>query len=258
MSFEGKVALVTGSSRNIGLAIAEGFARGGARVVLNAAESEGELEAAAADLRSRGFDVLPALADISDPEAVTRMVDHVVDAFGGIDHLVINHAVRPIGKVLEISHEDWHWVQGVNFHGTFYLCKSVLPVMIERGGGTIVAIAGNTDTSRILGIADPKSHTLSSLAGRTTILRSVMSEYAPDGIRVNFVQPGIITTERKHLEWYSKQEGSPQRDERSLQSVPLRRPGTIDEVAAAVLWLASDDASYVNGATLAVTGGWGV
>jgi NAD(P)-dependent dehydrogenase (short-subunit alcohol dehydrogenase family) len=253
MRFKDKVALVTGSSRNIGKSVAEGLAREGAAVVLNASVSSDELDAATGEFRAKGYRVISAQCDVGSRAAVAAMVDRVVAELGGIDILVMSHSVRPTSPFLEISEEQWNGVMDVNLNSSFHLCQLVIPRMLERGGGSIVALSG--DFARLNG---QRAHVFAGLAARSVMLRTVMQEFAEDRIRVNFVHPGVTETYRKHPEWYPETTGEPHANPQLLATIPAGRAGTVEEVAAAVLWLASDEASYVTGATISVTGGWGV
>ena len=254
MGLDGKVALVTGSSRNIGRAIAEAFARRGARVVLNARVSGDELEAAAADMRADGHDVLPVLADLADPDAVAGLKARVEAAYGGVDVLMITHAVRPLKPFLELTREDWHDVFAANLHSAMYVCQAVLPGMVERGDGCVICTGGHDRVPRASGAT--RHHTFASLAARDMLMRTLALEFGPAGIRFNFVAPGIIATIRRHPEWYPHGGDAPHREPAILAQIPLGRAGEPREVADAVAWLASDEAAYVSGTTITVNGGW--
>lgn len=252
--FSGQVALVTGSSRNIGAAVARGFAREGAFVVINAARSAEELEGIRAELTAGGHAVLAVLADLSERRGAARIVAEACERFGGIDILAICHASRPLTPLLELTDEEWHEQVAINLHSVMYLCRSVVPVMIERGGGCVITV---TNGGRFVSSRYPRHAAFAALAGRVTFLRSVLYEFAPHGIRFNFVGPGIIDTWRKHPEWYPDvPDGTPQNSPAVLATIPLGRPGKPEEIADAVMWLASEEAGYVNGATIDVTGGW--
>jgi 3-oxoacyl-[acyl-carrier protein] reductase len=257
MEFDGKVALVTGSSRNIGRAIAERLARGGARVVLNASTSAAELQSTADAMERAGHDVLPLLADLADPAAVKRLMARIDETYGRVDILMITHSVRPLKPFLELSHEEWHEVMGINLHSAMYVCQAVLPGMVERGGGCIIATGGSESVTRATHFI--RHHTFAALAAREQLLRGLMKEFGPQGIRVNFVSPGIIETVRMHPEWYPGGGGAaPHKEPSLLAQIPLGRAGQPAEVAEAVAWLASDNAAYVTGARIAVNGGWGM
>jgi 3-oxoacyl-[acyl-carrier protein] reductase len=251
--FDGKVVLVTGSSRNIGKAIARKFAVEGARVVLNAKESADELAQADAEIRALGAETMATLADVADPVAVASLIDGVLDRFGRIDTVVLSHAVRPYRPFAEITHQEWHEVIGVNLHSAFYLCQAVLPGMAARGEGNIVAIGGDVST---VSTHYPRSHAFAALAGQRAMLRTLVGEYGPHGVRINFVAPGVVDTVRKHPEWYpDAPRGGPQTRSDVPSRIPMRRVGTPDEIADVVLFVTSDAASYLNGATIDVHGG---
>lgn len=255
--FDDKVALVTGSSRNIGRAIAERLARGGARVVLNASQSADELQATAEDMTRDGHDVLPVLADLADPAQVQALMERVDERYGRVDILMITHSVRPMKPFLELTHEEWHDVFGTNLHSAMYICQAVLPGMVERGDGCIIAIGGSQSVTRATHFV--RHHTFASLAAREQLLRGLMKEFGSKGIRVNFVSPGIIETFRKHPEWYAGGGGAePHKEPSLLAQIPLGRAGQPYEVAEAVAWLASDAAAYVTGTRIEVNGGWGM
>jgi 3-oxoacyl-[acyl-carrier protein] reductase len=252
--FAGEVALVTGSSRNIGRAIAGAFAREGAGVVINASRSASELDSARAELEGAGHDVLSVLADLSDPQSAESLVAQTCARFGCIDVLVMCHSSRPLTPLLTTTTEQWHEQIAVNLHSAMYLCRAALPVMVAAGGGSVITV---TNGGRFVSAKYPRHAAFAALAGRLTLMKSLLYEFAPSGIRFNFVGPGIMDTVRKNPEWYPDVPGGvPQRSPAVLATIPLGRAGKPEEVAAAVLWLASDDAAYVNGATIDVTGGW--
>ena len=142
MRLEGKTALITGASRNIGREVALTFAREGADLLLNTRSSQEELELVAAQCRELGVNTHTVLGDVSDPERVSQMVEEGIDALGKIDVLVNNVAIRPHRPVLDVSNEEWHHVFATNLDSAFYLIKAVLPGMIERKSGSIIALGG--------------------------------------------------------------------------------------------------------------------
>lgn len=268
MRFEDQVVLVTGSSRNMGRRVAERFASEGARVVINAAQSRDELDAATAAMRALGYDVLPVLADLAKPQQVTDLVGRAEEAFGRIDVLVIAHSVRPLQHFLSITAEEWQRVVDVNFTSVYHLAQAVLAPMVERGRGVIIAISGTSGDGPVLlpqeaaggleGLnVHPRSHAFTSISARTVLLKTLMREFSRYGIRFNFVSPGIMDTSRVHPDWYPGDDAiPPQHQPHWLRQVPMGRPGDPDELASVVLFLASSEASYVNGATVDVNGGW--
>lgn len=254
--FEKNVAVVTGSSRNIGKSVASAFAREGAAVVLNAAESGDELENTSKELMVRGFSVHPVLADLSNPEGADRLVREAIDAYGRIDVLVICHSIRPVKSFEKLSVEEWHRVLDVNLSSKFYLLQSALPEMVKTGGGSMVVVGGGGSTPVGPMASRGRAHLNAPLAGSVALLHSLQREYAWKGIRINYVSPGITNTVRKHPEWYpGSPTGGPQVDPELIKTIPLGRAGEPEEIANAVLWLASREASYVIGTTIAVNGG---
>jgi 3-oxoacyl-[acyl-carrier protein] reductase len=140
MRLEGKTALITGASRNIGKETALTFAREGADLVLNTRSNQGELEAVAAQCRELGVKTHTVLGGVSDPEQVQEMVQEGTNALGKIDILVSNAAIRPHKPILEVSNDEWQQVLGINLNAAFYLIKAVLPGMMERRYGSIIAL----------------------------------------------------------------------------------------------------------------------
>jgi len=142
MRLSGKTALITGASRNIGEEVALTFAREGAEMILNTRTSQDELESVAAKCRELGAKTHTVMADVSDPRQVTGMVAEGIGVFGKIDVLVSNVAIRPHKPITDVSDEEWLNVMGVNLNSAFYLCKAVVPGMMERRSGSIIAMGG--------------------------------------------------------------------------------------------------------------------
>jgi len=203
MRLKGKTALITGANRNIGKQIALTFAREGADLVLNTRSNEQELEEVAAQCREAGIKTHTALGDVSDSDTVTAMVKDGIDAIGKIDILVNNVAVRPHKPILEISNDEWHQTLGVNLHAAFYLIKAVLPGMMERRFGSIIALGGK---GSITGLPNT-SIVATAKSGLLGLIRSVAAEMAPYNIRSNMVNPSSINTERRSPEWYPEGRG---------------------------------------------------
>ncbi len=251
MRLEGKTALITGASRNIGRAIALAFAAEGADLVLNTRVNRQELEAVAAECAKAGARVVSVLADIADPAAVEAMVRQGLAAFGAIDALVCNAAIRPHKALLETSPEDWHQVLAVNLHSAFYLTRAVVPAMRERRQGSIVAIGGQSSLTG-------RPNTAAVTAAKTGLLglvRALAAELGPLGIRVNMVVPGFIDTERRYAQWYPEFRQAPPGAPEQLKQIPLGRLGRPEDIADACVFLASDASSYITGDTIRVMGG---
>ena len=251
MRLEHKTALITGSSRNIGKAIALAFAREGADLVLNTRVNREELDAVAKECEGLGVRTLPIICDISNPVQVSSMVEQGISHFGKIDILVSNAAIRPHKPISDVSLEEWHRVIGVNLHSCFYLCKAATPSMMERCQGSIIALGGVASmTGRPNSVAVTASKT-----GLLGFIRALAAELGPHGIRANMVMPGSTDTERRYPEWYPEFKEIPRSSQEHLSSIPLGRQGRPEEVASTCLFLASDESSYVTGSSLVCAGG---
>lgn len=241
---QGKVALVTGASRGIGAATAQAFARAGARVVL-AARDEQALTGVAQQIEAAGGEALAVPTDIADPEAVARLLQRTLETFGQL-HAAFNNAgaTHMPTPLAELSPEAFHNVFKVNALGTFLAMRAEIQAMLTGGGGAIVnmsSTAGLNGVPRMAGYAASKH----AVIGLT---KSAALDYAQHNIRVNAVAPGPIINDRIA--------GLPaEQRARISEHVPLRRLGTPEEVAATVVWLCSDQAAFITGATIAVDGG---
>ena len=252
MRLEGKTALITGASRNIGRQIALTFAREGADLVLNTRQSQPELEAVAGQCRELGVNTYLAMGDVSDPAIAAGIVEAGISALGKIDILVSNVAIRPHKPILEISNEEWRQVMEINLYPAFYLIKAVLPGMMERRAGSIpIALGGQ---SAITGRPDTALVTTAK-TGLLGLIRAVAAEMAPYNIRANMVNPGSTDTNRAHPEWYPEFQEVPRGSEAHVSGIPLGRQGTVQDIADACLFFASDESSYITGDRLNVVGG---
>lgn len=256
MRLEGRTALVAGASRNVGRAIALAFAREGADLILVARESGEDLEAVAKECRDKGVRVLPALADVGDYNQVNEMVDKGLAEYGKIDILMNCVSIRPKGTIVELSYEEFHRVIELDIHAAFYLCKATVPGMMERRYGSIVMMGGLATY-----MAADRSSTahIAGKHGLAGFVKSLAKEVGRYNVRANLLNVSLLDTERRHPEWYPHAEGGiVQKFPEHLSASPLARPGQVEEVASAALFLASDDASYVTGAALLCTGGRGI
>ncbi len=251
MRLTGKTALVTGASRNIGREMALAFAREGADLALTSLQSPLELEAVAAECRELGAQTFTVTADIADSAQCQELVAQSLVVLGKIDVLVNNAAIRPHHPLLSVTDEDWHRVFAINLHSSFYLCKAVLPGMMERRAGSIIAIGG---MASITGRSDTATVTAAK-TGLWGFIRAVAAEFAPYNIRANMVNPGTIDTARRNPEWFARDSRRPNGDPEQLRRIPLGRQGTVEDVANACLFLASDESSYITGDQLNVVGG---
>ena len=249
MRFRDKVALVTGSGSGIGRAIAAQLGREGASVVLNDID-QALLDEALAQLRAEGVQAIAVQADVTSAESVERMVRRARDEFGRIDVLVnnaggsMNHPIH----LLELTVEMWDKVMDLNLKSAFVVSRAVLPGMIEQGRGAIVNVSSMDGR---IGHESGRPHYSAAKAGMLGLTRHMAREFGPNGVRVNAVTPGYcFSGERIRRLW----EMRPNRDE-LIGDVALRRVSTPEEQAEVVAFLASDQASFVTGATVDVNGG---
>ena len=261
MRLKGKTALVAGASRNIGREIALTFARNGADVVLVSRNTGDELAKVAKECEALGVQALAATGDIGRHEDVNRIVGEALARFGKVDVLVSNAAVRPHKPVWEIGYDEWQQVMSVNLFSTFYFAKALAPSwMKSRRPASIIAIGGIAALT-----AQPnRAHVVASKMGLNGLIKSLALELGPYGVRANLVAPGLIDTERRHPEWYPEGGGKPRETFKEgtdgtpigrAEGTPLQRKGTPAEVANAVLFLASDESSFITGDRIVCAGG---
>ena len=252
MRLEGKAALITGASRNIGREVALTFAREGADLVLNTRQSARELDEVAAQCRELGVRTVTAVCDVGDADSVRGMVADGVDQLGKIDVLVSNVAIRPHKPITEVSDEEWQQVMNTNLNSAFYLCRAVLPGMLERRSGSIIALGGQ---SSITGRPNTTAVTAAK-TGLLGLIRAIAAEAAPHGVRANMVNPGSTDTSREHPEWYPEFQGGTTRGSaQHLSDLPMGRQATVQDVANACLFFASDESAYITGDSVNVMGG---
>lgn len=247
MALKDKSAIITGSSRGIGRAIALRFARDGAKVVVNCVANTAKAEAVAEEVRQIGGEAVVVKADVSKRSEAERLVSSSIAKFGKLDILVSNAGIVIDKSFVDSSDEDWSRSIGINLTGFFDVTRAALPHMIQRGTGRIIATG-----SCITEVADFGGNRYSvctaSKGGITMMLRPIAAEVARFGITVNAVSPGYIATEMLS-------EIDSTGLEAALRLVPMRRYGKPEEIAAAMAFLASDDAAYITGQTLRVNGG---
>ncbi|MGH2558096.1 MAG: SDR family NAD(P)-dependent oxidoreductase [Thermomicrobiales bacterium] len=246
---KGKSAVVTGAAFGIGRATASVFAREGARLVITDIQ-EGPLLALRDEMAAGGAEVEAVVGDVSVDGDARRMVQAAVDAYGRLDVLVANAGIIPLGDVLESTAEDWDHVFAVDGRGMFLTCKYAIETMLETGGGAIVCL------SSISGMAGQKRQSTYGPAKfvATGITKHLAIEWADRGIRVNAVAPGTIRTER--VKRLPEEPGGVEYLQAIERMHPMGRIGEPEEVAKAILFLASDDASFITGAVLPVDGGY--
>jgi NAD(P)-dependent dehydrogenase (short-subunit alcohol dehydrogenase family) len=241
----GKVALIIGASRGIGAATAHAFAQAGAAVAL-AARDEAALAAVAQEIRSLGGQALVVPTDVGDPAAVERLVQRTLDTFGHLDAAFNNAAGGnfPPAPLADLPVEAFDQSIQVNLRGVFLAMKYEIPAMLAHGGGAIVNMSSTAGLRAVPGVAPY----VASKHGVIGLTEAAALDYAAHNLRINAVAPGPIHTH--HLE-----RAGEQARERTAQAVPMRRLGRPEEVAAMVVWLCSDQASFVTGATLPIDGG---
>lgn len=246
-SFAGKTALVTGSGRNIGRAIAIALAQQGANVVVNGHREKSSVDAVVEEIRKAGGQAVGVMADVSSPDEVAAMVERTVSEFGSIDIVISNVGIRRMQPFLDISIEDWNSVLGTNLSPAFYLARSAIPHMQRRKWGRIILISG---FDGFWGQITQRAHNVTCKAGLHGLTMALAREFGPDGITANTVVPGAIDTER---DW--KQYTHQLNKEEIAKQIPVRRFGTPGEVAAACAYLSSDGGGFVSGQAIHVNGG---
>jgi 3-oxoacyl-[acyl-carrier protein] reductase len=245
MKLKGKTAIVTGASRGIGKAIAEALVKEGASVALVDIDPR-PLQEASSGINEKGGTASSIQTDVSDPEAVERMVSEVVQRFGSVDILVNNAGIILRGVFTDLARKDWERVLSVNLGGTFNCCKAVVHHMIEQGGGKIVnvsSIAGKIGDIT----ASPAYGT--SKGAINTFTKSLARQLAEFGINVNAVAPHAIETDMS-AQWSEEK----RRD--VVSSIPLKRMGKPEEVAAVVVFLATEGAGFITGEVVNINGGY--
>jgi 3-oxoacyl-[acyl-carrier protein] reductase len=241
----GKVALVTGAGRNIGQAIAIELARAGARVVVNGHRDVAALQETVSEIEAVGSVGLPYLADIGDPKAVAEMVASAQQKFGALDIVVCNAAVRPHQAFLDISLDDWDRTLRTNLSSCFFIARAALPLMAERKWGRMIHISGMDGYTG----QTNRAHNVVCKAGVHALAKALGHEFGPHGITANAVAPGWIDTVRDWSQYPTL------RNEKEVRRIPVRRIGTVTDIAAACLYLASPSAGFINGQVIHANGG---
>lgn len=240
--FLGKVALITGAVQGMGKSIALALARGGARVAANDLNLE-KVKRVAEEI---GGETLPFQADVSNYREVERMIKKIEEKFHRIDILINNAAVLKPTKFDQINEEEWDFVLDINLKGVFIVSRLVVPIMKKNRYGKIVNMSSSAGKNlSTLGGA----HYTASKAGVLGLTRHMAKEVAPYGINVNAVCPGLIDTEMVRASCSAEQL------KRYEESFPISRLGTPEEVTQLVLFLVSDESSYITGASLDINGG---
>lgn len=243
---KGKVAVVTGSSRGIGRAIAEMFAEAGAKVVVSSRKAEACEEVAEA-IRAKGGEAMVIPCHIGDTEQLQNLVDKTIAEWGQIDVLVPNAAINPVyGPLQDLGDEVFDKMLITNVRVINTLCKMVLPGMAEKGGGAVVVISS---VAAIKGSTTLGAYGVTKAAD-AALVRSLALEWGPQNIRVNAIGPGLVKTDFAKALWED-----PERIERINSANPLRRMGKPEEIAGTALWLATEASGYVTGQLIIADGG---
>jgi NAD(P)-dependent dehydrogenase (short-subunit alcohol dehydrogenase family) len=237
-------AIVTGSSRGIGKAIALGLAVSGFNVVITYNQRIDDAKVVAEEIRSLGRDVMVSHLDVSRRDSIRKTFEDAMDAFGHIDILVNNAGILQQKPFLSITDEEWQSIIDVNLKGPFICSQEIFPIMKKQGHGRIINIASSGGQ---LGGA-LAVHYSASKAGVISLTKSLARIGAPD-ILVNCISPGLIDTDMTQGE-ISSPEGR-----EKIRQIPLKRPGLAEEVAKVAVFLASDQSSYITGQTINVNGG---
>jgi 3-oxoacyl-[acyl-carrier protein] reductase len=242
---DGKVALVTGSGRNIGRATVLKLAGEGANVVVNARSNRQEAESVAREARDLGVKAIVALGDVGKRAEVEAMAAAALSEFGRVDILINNAAIRPHKPFTELTVADWEEVRGIVLDGALYLTRALIEPMVKNKFGRILFFVGDGAFS---GRGAGRVHISAAKMGLIGMARALASEFAPHNIRVNVVSPGSIDTRRDNPEWYG---GRPP----GAEGIPLGRQGHVDEIAGTCLFLVNDDSGFITGQTIHVNGG---
>ncbi len=240
-----KTVLITGASRGIGAAAAKLFAANGYTVAVNYHRSEESANQVVNEIITAGGDAFSVCADVSDENAVQKMMQTVLQRLGHIDVLIHNAGIAWQALLTDTTTEEWHRMLGVHVDGAFHCCKEVIPTMLKNGGGKILVVSsmwGVTGASCEVAYSTAK-------AGLIGFSKALAKELGPSNITVNCVAPGVINTDM-----------CGDLDDQTIQELkeetPLQRIGTPEDVANTLLFLASDKASFITGQVIGVNGGF--
>ena len=248
MNLKDKVAIVTGAASGIGLAAADGLARAGARVVVaDIRPAYQEID----EIKQRGGEALFVPTDVASGAEVTELFEKTLATFGRLDILVNNAGIELAKKITDTSEAEWDHLMSVNLKGVFLCSQAAIPVMWRNGGGVIVNVASELG---LVGSSEIAAY-CASKGGVVQLTKAMAVDHVQDGIRVNCVAPGPVATPL--LEALIADSADPDRERQSIvEKTLLKRLARPDEIAKVILFLASDDSSYMTGSVVAVDGGW--
>jgi 3-oxoacyl-[acyl-carrier protein] reductase len=246
-SLAGRVAIVTGSGRNIGQEIAREFARAGAPVIVNGHRDRQALADTVRQIEGEGGRAHAVVADVSDAGAVRAMVSEAARVFGApVDIVVANVGIRRKQAFLDLTEQDWDDCLAVNLTSAFHLAQAALPGMLQAGRGRFIHLSGlPIATGRYAG----KVGVLAAKSGLEGLAKGLAAEFGHRGVTANIVSPGMVKAVRDWSQYTHTSEDI------ARASIPAGRLATVDDVAAACRYLASDEAAFINGQTLHVNGG---
>lgn len=242
----GRTAIVTGSGQNIGRSIALYFAREGANVIINGHRNKALVDNVVAEVEAMGASALGIMADVGDPDAVSSMVKQATEAFGAVDIGVSNVSIRRLQPFLDITIDDWNSTLNTNLNSCFYMARAVIPGMQQRGWGRLIHISG---VDGFAGHIPTRAHNIVCKSGMHALAKALAVEFGEFGITANTVSPGSLNTTRDWSQY------PPNWVEMRKAQIPVKRLGTADEIAAACLYLAGEDAGFVTGQVVHVNGG---
>lgn len=255
LGLHGKVAMVAASSKGLGFGIARELAKEGALVSIGARTEADVFDAADVLIEETEAEVLPNVLDVSDPDSIFQWVENTVNAFGGVDCLVVNAGGPPAGKFDDFADSDWEHAFNLTLMSSVRMIRQVLPLMRQAGGGSILTITS-------VSVKEPIDFLLLSnvmRSGVTSLAKSLSKQLAPENIRVNNLMPGRIDTDRVQsldaLKAEAMEVPIEEVREANESGIPIGRYGTIEEFGKLGAFLLSDAASYITGQTIAVDGG---
>ncbi|MDT7950169.1 MAG: SDR family oxidoreductase [Acetobacteraceae bacterium] len=242
----GQVAIITGSSKGIGRAIAERMAQHGARVVISSRKQDA-CDAVAAGIKAEGGKAIAVACNIGRKEELQALVGRTVAEWGRVDTLVCNAAVNPFfGPSADIPDDAWDRIMGSNIRSNHWLCQMVLPGMAERGEGAVIIVSS---IAGLRGTATLGAYGVSKAADMQ-LARNLAVEWGPRGIRANCIAPGLVRTDFARALWED-----PENLKRRVSDTPLRRIGEPDEIAGAAVFLAAASGRFMTGQTMVIDGG---